>query len=119
MSAVYEFGAFRLDPAERLLLRDAHPVPLTPKAFDLLVYLLEHHGHLVQKREAECSVWPDCRRRGSQPRLQHLASTKSAGPQRGLGIDDPDRCQRRAIGLLPRCPLSWASCRSMPTPVSR
>ena len=28
---VREFGNFRLDPAERLLLRDGHPVALTPK----------------------------------------------------------------------------------------
>ena len=38
-SRVLTFGVFRLDPAERLLLRDGHPVALTPKAFDLLVYL--------------------------------------------------------------------------------
>ena len=33
---VYEFGPFRLDPVERLLLRDGDLVPLTPKAFDLI-----------------------------------------------------------------------------------
>ena len=32
----YAFGPFRLDPAERLLLREGEAVPLTPKAFDLL-----------------------------------------------------------------------------------
>jgi DNA-binding winged helix-turn-helix (wHTH) protein len=37
----YEFGPFRLDPAERQLLRGGQPVALTPKAFDLLVYLVE------------------------------------------------------------------------------
>jgi len=30
---IYEFGQFRIDPDERLLLRDGKPVPLTPKAF--------------------------------------------------------------------------------------
>jgi hypothetical protein len=43
---VAEFGAFRLDPAERLLLRDGQPVALTPKAFDLLLYLVERVGRL-------------------------------------------------------------------------
>ena len=43
MKPIYEFGAFRLDPAERLLVRDGQPVPLTPKAFDLLVYLVRGH----------------------------------------------------------------------------
>ena len=33
---LYEFGPFRLDPAERRLLRDGQPVALTPKCFDLL-----------------------------------------------------------------------------------
>jgi DNA-binding winged helix-turn-helix (wHTH) protein len=42
----YEFGAFRLDPAERLLLRDNQPVPLAPKAFDTLVLLVENSGRL-------------------------------------------------------------------------
>jgi short-subunit dehydrogenase len=33
----YEFGLFLLDPAERRLLREGRPVPLAPKAFDLLL----------------------------------------------------------------------------------
>jgi hypothetical protein len=36
--SVHEFGSFRLDSAERLLLRAGQPISLTPKAFDLLVY---------------------------------------------------------------------------------
>jgi hypothetical protein len=33
---VFEFGPYRLDTAERVLLRDGQPVPLTLKAFDVL-----------------------------------------------------------------------------------
>jgi DNA-binding winged helix-turn-helix (wHTH) protein/TolB-like protein/Flp pilus assembly protein TadD len=55
---LYEFGPFRLDPTERLLLRDGHPIPLTPKAFDLLMVLVQHSGHLVEKRELLEAVWP-------------------------------------------------------------
>ena len=55
----YEFGPFRLDPAERLLLREGEVVPLTPKTFDLLVYLVEHHGHLVEKSTLLSTLWPD------------------------------------------------------------
>src|SRR6266481_4404690 len=58
VSYLYEFGPFRLDPTERLLLRDGHPVPLTPKAFDVLMVLLQHSGHLVEKRELIEAVWP-------------------------------------------------------------
>jgi DNA-binding winged helix-turn-helix (wHTH) protein/WD40 repeat protein len=58
-SAVYEFGEFRLDPAERLLERDGRAVPLTPKAFDLLVYLVERRGRLVEKSTLMSALWPD------------------------------------------------------------
>jgi len=55
----YQFGAFRLHPAERLLLRGQQPVSLTPKAFDLLVYLVEHEGRLVEKSTLIAALWPD------------------------------------------------------------
>src|SRR6202521_1065740 len=58
VSYLYEFGPFRLDPTERLLLRDGHPVPLPPKAFDVLMVLLQHSGHLVEKKELIEAVWP-------------------------------------------------------------
>ena len=56
---IYEFGPFRLDPTERLLVRDGQPIPVTPKAFDLLVYLVEHHGRLVEKQALLSALWPD------------------------------------------------------------
>src|SRR5262245_29251872 len=55
---LYEFGPFRLDVAEHLLLRDGEAVPLPPKAFDLLLVLIEHHGHLLEKDELLKAVWP-------------------------------------------------------------
>jgi DNA-binding winged helix-turn-helix (wHTH) protein/TolB-like protein len=54
---LYEFGPFQLDPPERLLLCDGHPVAMTPKAFDLLVVLVERCGHLVEKDELMKAVW--------------------------------------------------------------
>src|SRR5713226_9230115 len=56
---LYEFAAFRLDAAERLLLRDGRPVPLTPKVFDTLLALVERSGHLVEKDELINKLWPD------------------------------------------------------------
>jgi TolB-like protein/DNA-binding winged helix-turn-helix (wHTH) protein/Tfp pilus assembly protein PilF len=58
-SGLYEFGRFRLDGRERLLLRDGAIVSLTPKAFDLLLVLVERHGHLLGKEELFKAVWPD------------------------------------------------------------
>jgi TolB-like protein/DNA-binding winged helix-turn-helix (wHTH) protein/Tfp pilus assembly protein PilF len=56
---LYEFGPYRLDTAEQLLLRDGAPVPLTPKAFETLVALVERSGHLVEKEELMKVVWSD------------------------------------------------------------
>src|SRR3712207_8079779 len=56
---LYEFGPFRLDPAERVLTRGGQPVPLTPKAFDLLVVLVENGGHLLGKKDLMGAGWPD------------------------------------------------------------
>ena len=55
----YEFGPFRLDLSEVRLTRQGKPVPLTPKAFELLRVLVEHHGHLVDKETLVAAVWPD------------------------------------------------------------
>ena len=59
MGALYEFGKFRCEPAEHLLLREGKPVSLTPKCFDLLVALVESGGRLVTKEELLRRVWPD------------------------------------------------------------
>ena len=56
----YEFGAFRLDRGRRLLLRhDGTPVPLLPKAFEALTYLVEREGLVLDKDELMGAVWPD------------------------------------------------------------
>lgn len=55
----YEFGAFRLEPAERLLLRDGAPVPVPPKAFAILVVLVERCGRVVGKEDLMRVAWPE------------------------------------------------------------
>jgi TolB-like protein/DNA-binding winged helix-turn-helix (wHTH) protein len=55
----YAFGPFRLDPEERLLLRDGRPVPLAPKVTETLLLLIQNAGHLVDKDELMKRVWPD------------------------------------------------------------
>jgi DNA-binding winged helix-turn-helix (wHTH) protein/TolB-like protein/Flp pilus assembly protein TadD len=56
---LYEFGRFRLYPQECLLLRDGEPIPLTPKAFDMLLSLVENPGRLLEKEELMHRLWPD------------------------------------------------------------
>jgi Tol biopolymer transport system component/DNA-binding winged helix-turn-helix (wHTH) protein len=57
--ALYEFGPFRLDSHERLLFRHGQQVPLTPKALDILLALVESSGHVLTKEELLRKVWAD------------------------------------------------------------
>jgi eukaryotic-like serine/threonine-protein kinase len=56
---LYEFGPFRVDPEKELLLREGHSVSLTPKAFQVLLVLLQHNSEVVTKDELMKAVWPD------------------------------------------------------------
>lgn len=53
----YRFGGFRLVRQERLLLREGEPLPLTARAFGVLVLLVERAGQLVSKDELMQRVW--------------------------------------------------------------
>lgn len=55
----YEFGPYRVDPDHRLLLRENQPVPLQPKAFDILLVLAENSERVVLKDDLLKAVWPD------------------------------------------------------------
>jgi TolB-like protein/DNA-binding winged helix-turn-helix (wHTH) protein/Flp pilus assembly protein TadD len=55
----YVFESFRLDAQHRVLLRaNGEPIPLAPKVFDTLLYLVERPGQLVGKRELLEAIWP-------------------------------------------------------------
>ncbi len=59
ISHCYEFGAFRIDPAERLLFSGETVISLTPKVFDTLLILVQNFGHVLGKEELMKQVWPD------------------------------------------------------------
>jgi DNA-binding winged helix-turn-helix (wHTH) protein/TolB-like protein len=56
---LYEFGRFRFDPSNHLLLNEGTAVPLTPKAFDVLLVLVQNGSRLTTKEELIRKVWPD------------------------------------------------------------
>ena len=57
---LYEFGDFQLDAAKRRLRRlDGTPIPLTPRVFDTLLYMVEHHDSVLDKERIMAAVWPD------------------------------------------------------------
>jgi DNA-binding winged helix-turn-helix (wHTH) protein/TolB-like protein/Flp pilus assembly protein TadD len=57
---IYGFGNFCVNAAKRLLLKgEGETIPLMPKAFDTLLYLVEHHGKLIEKDELMAAIWAD------------------------------------------------------------
>ena len=56
---MYSFGQFRIDPAERTLLREGEPVPLVPKSFDVLAVLVQNSGKLLDKNFLLSAVWSE------------------------------------------------------------
>jgi DNA-binding winged helix-turn-helix (wHTH) protein/Tol biopolymer transport system component len=55
----FEFGPFRVDLSTRQLSRDGETIPLTPKAFDVLVALIRNRGSVISKEGLLATVWPN------------------------------------------------------------
>src|SRR6266568_427228 len=53
------FGGFRLDPDNACLWHGVQAIPLTPKAFEVLHYLVTHPDRLVTKDTLLDAVWPE------------------------------------------------------------
>ena len=53
------FGRFVLDLDRGVLLLDGREIPLRPKTFAVLCYLVQHPGRLVSKEELLAAVWPN------------------------------------------------------------
>jgi DNA-binding winged helix-turn-helix (wHTH) protein/TolB-like protein len=56
---LYEFSRFRFDPQNHLLESEGTPISLTPKAFEILLVLVENGSRLTTKEELMRKVWPD------------------------------------------------------------
>src|SRR5262245_6131619 len=54
----YIFGDFILDPQRYELVRAGMLIPLRPKVFQVLAYLLAHHDRMVHKEELLAHLWP-------------------------------------------------------------
>ena len=53
------FADFEFDPGQRLLLRHGRPVPLSPKAFQILAFLLDRRPEAVSKSDLLTHLWPE------------------------------------------------------------
>src|SRR5450432_2123849 len=59
VNTLYRFGQFALDSRKRTVSRADSPVSLTPKAFDVLLFLAQNPNRLVTKEELLQAVWGD------------------------------------------------------------
>lgn len=53
------FGRYSLDTQNRAFTKDGEPVPLEPKEFDLLAYMVANANRLLSKKELMDNVWGD------------------------------------------------------------
>lgn len=100
----FEFGAFHIDAAEHLLLRDGEPVPLEPKVFETLLVLIRHDGRLVGKEELMRSVWPDSFVEESNLTRNVSVLRKALSSNSGVPryIETVPRCGYRFVGEVRR-----------------
>ncbi|MGE3537450.1 MAG: AAA family ATPase [Candidatus Tectimicrobiota bacterium] len=83
---IYAFSIYELDLDRRELRRAGTPLRLEPKVFDLLAYLLRHHGHFVSRQALYEHLWP------KQFVSEHALAYCVAAARKALG--DSGRAQR-------------------------
>jgi DNA-binding winged helix-turn-helix (wHTH) protein len=81
VSATYRFGSFELQPDQRRLLVDGRSVALGPRAFDVLLALVERAGQLVSKNQLLDLVWPGLVVEENNLQVQISTLRKLLGPQ--------------------------------------
>lgn len=82
-SVVYTFEEFRLDPGRQILSRGDESVSLPPKAFEILLLLVESEGRTVSKNELMEKVWPDTFVEENNLTVNMTQIRKALGEKRG------------------------------------
>jgi DNA-binding winged helix-turn-helix (wHTH) protein len=77
ISQSYRFGEFTVDADQKVLLFRDKPRPLTPKAFDTLLILVENSGRIVQKEELMNRLWPDTVVEEATSNILHLRKSRA------------------------------------------
>ena len=98
----WEFGSFRLDAAQRLLFRNGELVPLSRKAMEILILLVERHDQLVEKEELMRTVWPDAFVEESNVAVHISQLRKTLAAEDEYRIDTIPRRGYRFVGAVQR-----------------
>lgn len=94
----YRFQDFEIDPPSRDLLRDGERVPLPPKSFDCLAYLVMHRDRAVGRDELIAAVWGRVEVTDMVVAQTMLRARKALGDSGAL---------QRAIRTVPRFGYQW------------
>ena len=107
---IFEFGEFRLETAERLLLRAGNPISVTPKAFETLLVLVRSSGRLVKKDDLMKQVWPDAIVEEANLARNVWALRKALGDGNGAPayIETIPKLGYRFVGPVTELPLDGA-----------
>jgi TolB-like protein/DNA-binding winged helix-turn-helix (wHTH) protein/Tfp pilus assembly protein PilF len=99
---IYEFGAYRLDTEEKVLLRDGQAVPIPPKDLETLLVLVERAGHIVEKDEVIEKVWPGVfiEEGNLSRRIFNLRQVLGEGPDGRQFIETVPKRGYRFVGLV-------------------
>ena len=99
---IYEFGPYRLDGEEKVLVRDGQAVPIPPKDLETLLVLVQRSGHIVEKDELLGKVWPGVFiEEGNLARhVFNLRQVLGEGPDGRKYIETVPKRGYRFVGLL-------------------
>jgi len=78
-SLVFRFEDVEVREREFTLTKAGEVVPVEPKAFRVLLFLLHNPQTLITKEELLDAVWGRCRRHGELPNAQHRETSARAG----------------------------------------
>src|SRR6266568_1212228 len=103
---LYEFGKFRVDSEERLLLRNGEAVPLPPRVFDTLLLLVRNSGRALDKDALMKELWPDTF--VEEVNLaQHISLLRKRSAKSRRSPSTSRQSRGEATGSSPRWPRSW------------
>src|SRR5215813_12728268 len=116
---VFHFDEFTLDVQERRLLRKSEAVRLSPKAYDVLVALVQQRGRLITKDELLKRLWPESFVEEGSLNVHVSALRKALGEdaQRPIYIETVARSGYRFIAEVRCDPAGEKS--FAPSPMSR
>jgi DNA-binding response OmpR family regulator len=98
-SSFYDFGSFRIDAANRLLLQAGEIISLQPKTLNILLLLVENRRRVLDKEELMRRVWPDTVVEGANLTQNIYVLRKSSAPM-PAGRNISRRCRDAAIASL-------------------